>query len=83
MNCCVAAAVILATAGVTAIDESVFAAAVTVNAAVPLTPLIVAVTVLDPVATPVASPAELMVAAAVLELAQVALEVTFAVVPLL
>jgi hypothetical protein len=73
----------LAVAEVTAIDESVFAAAVTANAPVPLTPLIVAVTVLDPPAIPVATPAGLMVAAAVLELVQVALDVTFAVEPLL
>jgi hypothetical protein len=71
----------LGVAGVTAIDESAFTAAVTVNAAVPLMPLAVAVTVLDPAATPAASPLEFKVAAAVLELVQVALDVTFAVEP--
>jgi hypothetical protein len=71
----------LGVAGVTAIEESVMTGAVTVNAAVPLMPLTVAVTVLDPATTPVASPAALIVATVALELVQVAFEVTFAVEP--
>jgi hypothetical protein len=70
-----------AVAGVTAIETSVFTGAVTVNAAVPLTPLSVAVTVLEPAATAVARPVALMVAAAVLELFQVALVLTLAAEP--
>jgi hypothetical protein len=72
---------VLGVAGVTAIETSVFTAAVTVNAAVPLTPLSVAVTVLEPAATAVARPAALIVAAAVLELVHVALLLTLAVEP--
>jgi len=71
----------LAVAGVTAIEESVLTAAATVSAAVPLTPLSVAVIVDEPAATDVDRPAALMVAAAVLELLHMALEVTFAVEP--
>lgn len=69
--------------GVTAIEVMVGGGggttAVTVRAAVPLTPLNDAVMVADPAATAVASPAESMVVAAVLELVHVAVEVTFVV----
>jgi hypothetical protein len=68
----------LGVAGVTAIDFNVFGA-VTVRAAVPLTPLSDAVIVLDPVATAVASPDALIVASDVLLLVQVAVDETFAV----
>lgn len=79
-----APAVTLAVGGVTAMEVRVgggVVAAVTVRAAVPLTPLSEAVMVAEPAATPVAMPAELMVAAAVEELVQEALEVTLAVDP--
>jgi hypothetical protein len=69
----------LIAAGVTAIDVSVFA--FTVSAAVPLTPLKVAVIVVVPDATAVARPAALIVATPALELAQVAVPVTTAVEP--
>jgi hypothetical protein len=71
----------LAVAGVTAMDESVFVAAVTVSAAVPITPLNDAVTVLDPAATADAIPEALIVAVAVLELVHAAVVLTFAVEP--
>jgi len=67
----------LAVLGVTAMD--VTAVAVTVSVALPLTPLRAACTVVDPAATPVASPAELMVATEALPVVQVAVDVTFAV----
>ena len=79
MNCCVEPVATLGVGGVTAIDETVFA--VTVSAAVPLMPLTVAVIVVDPAATPVASPAVLMVAVAVLDEIHVAVVVTLPVVP--
>ena len=72
----------LAVAGVTAIEASVGGGgttAVTVRAAVPLTPLREAVIVAVPAATPVARPAAFTVAVATLELVQVAVDVTFAV----
>ena len=71
----------LGAAGVTAMEESVLAAAVTVSAAVPFTPLKAAVTMVDPATTPDAIPAALIVAAAVLELVHAAVDVTFAVEP--
>jgi len=71
----------LAVAGVTVIDVSVAATAVTFRVAVPLTPFSVAVTVVDPAATPVARPAALIVAVAVLEELHVAVAVTFLVEP--
>jgi hypothetical protein len=80
-NCCVAPTVIAGALGVTAIAVSVFAGAMTVTAAVPLTPPTAAVTLLDPAATAVASPVELMVATAVVELLQLAADVMFAVDP--
>lgn len=79
MNCCVAPAAMLAVAGETAIEVRVAVAPLTVRLAAPLTPLSDAVTVAVPEATPVASPAELTVAVAELELVQVTLEVTSAV----
>jgi hypothetical protein len=83
VNCCVALAVMLAVAGVTAMVTSVFGTttALTVSEAVPLTPLNEAVMVDDPAATAVANPAVPIVAAAVLELVHVALEVTLPVEP--
>lgn len=83
MNCCVAPTAKLAGLGVTAIELSVFVAAVTVRVADPLTPLSEAVIVDDPAATPVASPPVLMVAAAVFDEVQVTVVVTLPVVPLL
>jgi hypothetical protein len=71
----------LAAFGVTAIEVTADVAEVTVSAAVPLTPVNAAVTVVDPAATTVARPAALMVAVAVLELVHVAVEVKFAVDP--
>jgi hypothetical protein len=61
----------------------VVVAVVTVSAAVPLTPLTVAVIVVEPAATPVARPPVLIGAVAVFEELHVADEVTFAVDPLL
>jgi hypothetical protein len=73
----------LAVVGETAIDFSVFDVAVTISVpvpfTVPLTPFTDAVIVLEPAATPVASPAALIVATEVLELLHVAVELTFAV----
>jgi hypothetical protein len=69
----------LAVAGVTATDLTVFA--VTVSAAVPLTPPTVAEMVLVPAATPVARPEALMVAVAGLDEDQVAVVVMVAVEP--
>jgi hypothetical protein len=69
--------------GVTAIEVTLADAEVTARAAVPLTPLSAAVMVVDPAATAVARPDALMVAVVVLELVHVAVEVTFAVEPLL
>jgi hypothetical protein len=65
--------------GVTAIAVIVFAVAVTVNGVVPVTPLSKAVTLVGPALTPVAKPLELMVAIAVLAIAQLAVELMFAV----
>jgi hypothetical protein len=81
VNCCVPPATMLAVAGVTAMLDSVFATAVTVSVAVPLTPLSDAVMVVAPAATPVARPAALMVAAAVLELDHVTEDVMLALEP--
>jgi len=64
-----------------AIELSVGALAETVSAALPLTPLIVALIVADPAATAVASPPVLTVATDVLDDAHVADEVTSAVDP--
>ena len=70
-----------AVGGVTARDLRVTTGAGTVMAAVPLTPLTVAVTVVEPEASAVASPAGVMVATVVVEEVQVAVAVTFAVEP--
>lgn len=77
MNCCVAPTETAAGFGVTAIEERV---GVTVRVAVPLTPLRVAVSVVVPAATAVASP-DATVATVGFELVQVAVVVTFPVVP--
>ena len=71
----------LAVAGATAIVVTVFA--VTVSAAMPLTPLSVAVKVVEPAAAAVARPAALMLATAAFDELHVAVDVTFCVVPLL
>jgi hypothetical protein len=81
VNCCVVPIAKLAGFGDTAIAVMVFVAAVTLSAAVPLTPLSVAVMVLEPAVAPVAKPDELTVATAVFEVVQVAVDVTFAVAP--
>jgi hypothetical protein len=80
VNCCVAPTAMLTFPGVTAIDLIVFAA-VTVNGVVPVTPLREAVTLVEPAATPVARPVELIVAVAALAVAQVTVELMFAVEP--
>ena len=77
MNCWVKPFVIDGFAGVTAIDCS--AAAVTVNVVEPLTAPEVALIVLVPAATPVASPALVMVALAGVPEAHVTEEVRFCV----
>jgi hypothetical protein len=79
VNCCVAPTARLGVVGdnemaVTALD-------VTVSVAVPLTPLIEAVTVVEPVATAVASPDEPIVATEGLTAVQFAVAVTSAVEP--
>jgi hypothetical protein len=79
-NCWVAPTAMLAVAGVTAIEVTVATEAGTVRvAALLLMPLTVAVTVVDPVVSAVASPAALMVATAWFEDTHVALVVTSAV----
>jgi hypothetical protein len=79
LNCCVAPTAILGLAGEIAIDFSV--AVETVIVAVALTPFNEAVTVVEPPATPVATPLELMVATAVSAMDHVACELTFPVEP--
>jgi hypothetical protein len=69
----------LATLGDTETAVSVFAA--TLSVVVALTPLSEAVTVVEPAATPVARPAELIVATAAFAADQLADAVTFAVEP--
>lgn len=81
LNCWVAPAVAVADGGVTAMAVTVAAAAVTVSVFVPLTPLIAAVTVALPALAPVATPAEVTEATAVLELLHVTDEVMLAVLP--
>jgi hypothetical protein len=71
----------LAVAGVTAIEESVLSATVTVSVAAPLIPLSEAVIVDEPAATAVAIPAAVMVAIEGEELVQVTDALTSAVVP--
>jgi len=79
MNCWVTPVVTLAEAGVTAIDFRVGTAIATVSVAVPLTPLRVAVITLEPAATAVAIPDELIVATTVFADVQIAVVLTFAV----
>ncbi len=81
VNCCVAPAAILGLPGEIAIEVTVFTAEVTESVAVPLRPLSEAVTVVEPAATPVANPAELIVVTDGVALVQLAVELTFAVEP--
>ena len=81
MNCSVVPVLKLGLAGVTAMEERVFAAAVTVRVAEPVTPLSEAEMVVVPAATAVARPEVLTVAVAVLEEAHVAVALTLAVEP--
>ena len=81
VNCWVAPSAMLGLAGVTAMDDNVAEVVETVSVAVPLTPVTVAVMVVDPAATPVARPAALIVATFVFALTHVAVEVTFFVDP--
>ena len=81
VNCCEAPAGMLAVAGVTA--RAVIALAVTVNCALPVTPLNEAVTVVVPGANPVARPVALIVATEAAELVHATDVLTSAVVPLL
>ena len=80
MNCCVWPSVIEGVAGVTAIDERV--GAVTVRIVEPVMEPDVAVIVVLPCATDVASPALLIVAMLVADEAQVTVPVRFCVLPL-
>ena len=66
----------LAVAGVTAIEDNVLTAALTVSVAAPLSPFSEAVTVDEPAATAVAIPPVAMVATAADELVHVTDEVT-------
>ena len=66
--------------GVAGVTEMEVRIGVTVSVAVPVTPLRVAVMVVEPAATPVARPAA-TVATAGLALVQVAVAVTFPIVP--
>lgn len=83
MSCWVAPAVMLAVAGETAIEVIVTAGAVTVSVAVAVIPFAVALMVVEPAATPVANPVELIVAAAVFDEVHVTPEDSAPVVPLL
>src|SRR6266566_4169140 len=69
VSCCVAPTTRLTVAGLRVTDAT--GTVETVTAAVPLCPSLVAVTVTDPAAAPVTSPAPVTVASVVLELAQV------------
>jgi hypothetical protein len=71
----------VAVAGETAMEASVFAGAAIVRVAVPLSAPMLAVTVVEPAATPVAIPDEVMVATFASASVQVAEEVTSAVEP--
>ena len=76
MNCCVRPAATDGATGASAIETSVGAAAVTVSAAVPDTPLMLAVIVVVPTAEVVAKPpGEVIVAVPVLDEVQVAIAV--------
>jgi hypothetical protein len=81
VNCCVAPVVTLGLPGEIAIEVIVFTGAVTVRVAVPVTPLIAAVMVVEPAATPVANPAELIVATEGVAIVQLAVELILAVEP--
>jgi hypothetical protein len=71
----------VAVAGVTAMEASVFGDAAIVRVAVPLSAPMLAVTLVEPVAMPVAIPDEVMVATFAFASVQVAEEVTSAVEP--
>jgi hypothetical protein len=71
----------LVVVGVTAIEVTVTGTAVTVSVVDPVTPLIVAVIVVSPAATPVANPVSLTVATDEVEEAQDAEDERFAVDP--
>ena len=79
MNCCVAPLKIVGFAGVTVMDVSV--GVCTVSVVPPVTPPRVAEMVLVPAATPVARPAEVIVATPVLEEAHATCPVKFCVLP--
>ena len=81
VNCMAAPGDMLEEAGVTEIDFRVETAFATVSVAVPLMPLRVAVTAVEPAATAVAIPEELIVATAVFAEAQFAVVLIFAVEP--
>jgi hypothetical protein len=81
VNCCVAPAATLAVEGEAAIEVTVTAAAVTVSATEPVTPLMVAVIDVLPALSPVATPSSLSVATAGLDEAQATEDVRFAVDP--
>jgi hypothetical protein len=78
VNCCVAPTRTVGAVGDTEMETIV---GVTVRIAAPLTPLIEAVRVEEPAATPVARPEVFTVATAVFELVQLTLPVRSAVVP--
>jgi hypothetical protein len=77
VNCCVDPTAMLAGVGVTVTAVTL---RVTVSVAEPWTPVRIAVTVVDPAATPVATPAAFTVATAGLEVVQLTAPVTSAVV---
>lgn len=79
VNCWVAPTTKLALVGETVMDVNVLAAIGTVTVACALTPLNVAVTVVEPAATPVNIPAEFTIASVAFAVLQVAVFVTFAV----
>lgn len=81
MNCCVIPMLTVGLAGVTAMEESVGATALTVRALLPLTLCNVAVMVAVPAATAVTIPLEFTVATAAALLVHVAELVTSAVDP--
>jgi hypothetical protein len=83
VNCWVAPAAMFAVVGKTAIEVTMTAAGVTVSVDVAVNPFAVAVMVVVPAATPVASPTGLTVATAVFDEVHVAPEVSAPVAPLL
>jgi hypothetical protein len=80
-NCCVAPATMVAVAGDTVMAVSVFCAAATVRVALPVSPPIAAVTVVEPEATAVAMPDFVIVATFPSPSLQVAAVVTSEVEP--